>query len=92
MTPLTILNNHFQGRYIYGYTPMIEGRVLGQDSMTIFKRNIKAGVEYRAKQYGIKGIDLPTREEKQEYSEPLFIVLENEQRFPIWLDFNIETL
>ena len=92
MIPLIILNNHFQGRCIYGYTPMAEGYVLGQDSMTIFKRNIKAGVEYRVKQYRIKGIELPTREEKQEYIEPLFIVLENGQRFPIWLDFKIETL
>jgi hypothetical protein len=92
MTPLAILNNHFQGRYIYRYTPMIEGRALGQDSMTIFKRNLKAGVGCRAKRYGIKGIELPTREEKKEYIEPIFIVLEKGQRFPIWLDFNIETL
>ena len=92
MTPIQILNQHFQGKVIYGYTPMIEGYVGSQDSMTIFKKNILAGVEYRVKQYRIKSIELPTREEKQEYIEPFWLVLDNGKRFPIRMDCKLETL
>ena len=95
MTPIQILNQHFQGKSIHGYTPMIDGEVLtGENSMTIFKSNIISGIEYRVKRYTIKRVEMPTWKDlrEQEYTEPFWLVLDNGKRFPIRMDCKLETL
>ena len=93
MTPIQILNQHFQGKSIYGYTPMLDGEILkGENSMTIFKSNILSGVEHRVKRYIIKRVEMPTWKDSQECIEPFWLVLDNGKRFPIRMDCKLETL